>query len=198
MHTLRTQSRTESVFVDLNKTGEFNTFSEESNKTIPKTWKDRIIWIERSFYENTASVLRQMLTRRTGDILTRSHRAPSLARNASARLVRWDSSCQLKRSYVIDVWNMDSGIRCAFSLMMVMCAIRVTQTSQRGCVSWITSQIRKERTAEMYVTVGRWRNSPMSVSRNSMSWTEFLALLRDRVDIRMWLLSCQPWVRMDV
>ena len=31
----------------------------------------------------------------------------------------------------------------------------------------------------------------MSVLKNSMSWTELLALLRDRVVIRMWLHSCQ-------
>ena len=30
-----------------------------------KTWKDGIVWIGRSFCENTASVLRQVLTRRT-------------------------------------------------------------------------------------------------------------------------------------
>ena len=40
--TLRTQHRTESVIADMNKTGEFDTFSEESNKTIQKKWKFRV------------------------------------------------------------------------------------------------------------------------------------------------------------
>ena len=39
VHTFRTQSRTESVIADLSETGEFNTFSEESQKTIPKLGK---------------------------------------------------------------------------------------------------------------------------------------------------------------
>ena len=39
MHTLTTQSRTESVIDDLKKTEEFNTFSEESKKTIQSLGK---------------------------------------------------------------------------------------------------------------------------------------------------------------
>ena len=35
VHTLKPQSRTESVIADLNKTGEFITCSEEAKKTIP-------------------------------------------------------------------------------------------------------------------------------------------------------------------
>ena len=72
-----------------------------------------------------------------------------------ARLVRRDNSCRLKRSFAINVRNMVSGTRCAFSLMMMVCAVRVARTSERGCAFWITSQMSEERTAEMYVTVAR-------------------------------------------
>ena len=85
----------------------------------------------------------------------RSHRAPSLARNASARLLRRDNSCRLRRSYAINVRNMVSGTRCAFSLMMMLCVVRVVRTSGRGCDSWTTFQMREERTVEMYVVAGR-------------------------------------------
>ena len=39
VHTLRTQTRTESVIADLENTGELNTFSEEPRKTIQKFGK---------------------------------------------------------------------------------------------------------------------------------------------------------------
>ena len=39
VHTLRIQSRTQSVTADLSKTGELNTFSEESQKTFQKLGK---------------------------------------------------------------------------------------------------------------------------------------------------------------
>ena len=48
VHTVRTQYRTESVIVDLSETAEFNTFSENSKKTIPKFGEDRMILLGRS------------------------------------------------------------------------------------------------------------------------------------------------------
>ena len=46
------------------------------------------------------------------------------------------------------------GTRFAFSLMMV-CVVRVVRTSGRSCDSWITFQVREERTVEMYVMAGQ-------------------------------------------
>ena len=56
VHTLRTQSRTESVIIDLKKTREFNTFSEESKRP-SKAW-------ERSNYVNWEKFLRKYSARR--------------------------------------------------------------------------------------------------------------------------------------
>ena len=52
VQTPRTQSWTESVIADLKKTGDFNTFSEESKKDDPKPKKDRTVWIGRSLCGN--------------------------------------------------------------------------------------------------------------------------------------------------
>ena len=60
-----------------------------------------------------------------------------------------------ERVPAINLRNMVSGTRCAFSLMMTVCAVRMVRTPGRGCDSWITFQMRKERTVEMCVMAGR-------------------------------------------
>ena len=63
VHTLRTQSRTESVITDLNKTNSVR--SVRNPKRPSKTWERSGRRNGRSFYESTVPVLRQVLARRT-------------------------------------------------------------------------------------------------------------------------------------